>query len=101
MDVTGISIRAAELTSTIEALEQDHDSAEKAARAVLGVALRALWQRDWWLVVSTDLRLTYGVYATENAAVKAATANDLGLIGRLRVLPVLSAEKRTTYIEEN
>lgn len=101
MDVTGISIRKDELTSTIEAMEGEHATAEQAARAVLRVALQALWQRDWWLVVSTDLRLTYGVYATENAAVKAARSNELGLIGQVRVLPVLSAEKRTTYVEEN
>jgi hypothetical protein len=95
-----LSIRKGEIEA-IQAYLADAgiETSDKEASALLKVAMQAVLDRDWWLVIAKDLHLGYGLYATENAAIKAATDNTLGIFGGV-VVRAFPYTKRVDYIKE-
>lgn len=91
LEARTLSLRKDEVESIVEVLEQDHETVQDAARAVLKGVLR-LWQgRDWYVITSKEFGLSYGVYGTENEAIaKAEKGHDLGIGGELFITKIHS-----------
>ena len=96
-----LSIRKGEIEA-IQAYLADAgiETSDEEAKALLKVAMRAVLDRDWWVLIAKDLHLGFGLYATENAAVKAAVDNELALFGGL-VVRAFPYTKRLDYVKEN
>jgi hypothetical protein len=95
-----ISINKAETEAVQDYLRKAGiETSDEEAKALLKVAMQAILARDWWLVVSKELRYGFGLYATEAAAVKAATNNELGIFGQA-VVRAFPYTKRVDYVKE-
>ena len=96
-----LTLRKAEVQAVVEALDQDHETVEDAARAALKAAYKALQQRDWYVITSREFGLSYGIYGSENEAVKKAEkGHALGLGGELFVTRVHSAAVQEEHVVE-
>lgn len=82
-------------------LEDGIEASPEGVRAIAKAAIQAILERDWYLVHNPTNRLTYGLFATEGAATKAATANEVGVFGTVGVVKILSAEQRLEYVKVN
>lgn len=93
-----LTLRKAEVQAVAEALEGDYETVQDAAKAALRASFRAFQGRDWYVITSRDFGLSYGVYGSENEAVKKAERGaELGLGGELfitRINSTLAQEER-------
>lgn len=93
-----ISARKVEMTAVVDWLAQEGiETSQEGARALIKAAMNMVLNRDWY-VATTDTRSTYGLYATRDAAVKAAKNNEFGEPAGVAIVRVLSAQKRADYV---
>lgn len=96
-----LTLRKAEVQAVAEVLEQDYETVEDAAKAALRAAYGSFQRRDWYVITSREFGLSYGVYGSENEAVKKAEkGHDLGLGGELFVTRVYSAAAQEEHVVE-
>jgi hypothetical protein len=87
--VVAIRTRKDEREQITALLEQDWESADKLADALLKASYELLQARPWWVFGATldDLTLAYGFYSTDKEAVKAATTLGGPIAGVVKVYP--------------
>lgn len=96
-----LTLKKAEVQAVAEALDGDYETVEDAAKAALKAAYGAFQRRDWYVVTSREFGLSYGVYGSENEAVKKAErGHELGLGGELFVTCVHSAAAQEEHVVE-
>lgn len=104
LKLPSIATRKDEVERIVALLEQPHESAEKAARAVLAAAFGLMAERSWYVVankIAPDApMLLFGLFATETAAEKAVQSNALALVGAASVHPVTGIQDRADAIEK-
>ena len=101
----GLKFNNAETEAVVAVLEQEHEDAATAARAVLRSALSALLQRDMWITAVIDPQhhvFDVGYFFfTEAAAVKSVQTNALGVLtsSLVGILHLSSGDRRMEWVE--